>query len=283
MKISNALLRACLFASVPIATFAQAPVIVEAESGTLGSSLSIGTATDITYITGVNDTVPPSNPAAIPGRIASYNVTFPAAGNYDLYVRIWAGPNGGNDDSFYISSVGFNNQNWGGLYNTSSGGYANPAAPVFVEGSPGAGTPAGTSVWKWVRLTNHPGRGGGLGPNAWVVPAGSLTQTFYWASREDGLFFDKFAFGPQGTCYTVAELNAGAPGTVTCPPLPPPPPAGVHLPRSAHRDRRGEVPRQRLEPGKCQHQLPELLQQGHAGECGQVGLGRADTRRVQLE
>ncbi len=231
MKISaGALMRACLFASVPIATFAQAPVVVEAESGTLGSALSIGTAGDITYITGVNDTVPPNNAAAVPGRIASYNITFPSAGNYDLYVRILAGPNGGNDDSFYFSSVGFNNQNWGALYNTSSGGYTNPAAPVFVEGTPGAGTPAGTSVWKWVRLTNHPGRGGGTGPNAWVVPADNLTQTFYWASREDGLLFDKFAFGPQGTCYSVGELNAGAPGTVTCPPPPPPPPAAYTFP-----------------------------------------------------
>lgn len=227
MKIQHALVRACLLASVPIATFAQAPVIVEAENANvLGSSLSVGTQGDVTYITGVNGTTPPTTPE----RVASWNVTFPAAGNYDLYVRIWAGPNGGNDDSFYISSVGFNNQNWGALYNTSTGGYANPAAPVFVEGTPGALNPAGTSVWKWVRLTNHPGRGGGTGPNAWVVPAGSLTQTFSWASREDGLFFDKFAFGPAGTCYSVAELNAGAPGTVTCPPLPPPPPPPFTFP-----------------------------------------------------
>jgi len=230
MKISvSALLRACLLASVPIATFAQTPVVVQAEreaDAVRGASLSVATLGDVTYITGVNGTTAPTTPE----RVASWNVTFPAAGNYDLYVRIFVGPNVGNDDSFYISSVGFNNQNWGGLYNTSSGGYTNPAAPAFVEGTPGAGTPAGVSVWKWVRLTNHPGRGGGLGPNAWVVPAGGLTQTFYWASREDGLLFDKFAFGPQGTCYTVAELDAGAPGTVTCPPPPPPPPAAYTFP-----------------------------------------------------
>ncbi len=230
----SALLRVFLLASLPLTALAQVPVVVEAESGTLGASLSTGTLGGNTYITGLNGTTPPSaaDPASL-GRIASYNVVFPAAGNYDLYVRIYAGPNSGNDDSFYISSVGFNNQNWGALYNTSSGGYTNPAAPVFVEGTPGAGNPAGTSVWKWVRLTNHPGRGGGLGPNAWVVPAGSLTQTFYWASREDALFFDKFAFGPQGTCYTVAQLDAGAAGTVTCPPPPPPPPAAYTFPGPA--------------------------------------------------
>jgi len=235
MRISSrALLRASLLALLPMTAMAQVPVVVEAETGTLGTSLSTGTVSGATYITGVNGTTPPSaaDPASLQ-RIASYNVAFPAAGNYDLYVRIWAGPVGGNDDSFYISSVGFNNQNWGALYNTSSGGYTNPNAPVFVEGTPGAGTPANQSVWKWVRLTNHPGRGGGIGPNAWVVPAGSLTQTFYWASREDGLFFDKFAFGPAGTCYTVAQLDAGAAGTVTCPPLPPPPPAAYTFPGPA--------------------------------------------------
>jgi endo-1,4-beta-xylanase len=42
--------------------------------------------------------------------------------------------------------------------------------------------------------------------------------------------FDKIAFGPAGTCYTVAELNAGLPGTVTCPPLPPPPPPAYTYP-----------------------------------------------------
>jgi endo-1,4-beta-xylanase len=232
MRISaSALMRASLLALLPMTAMAQVPVVVEAETGTLGTSLSTGTLNGNTYITGLNGTTAPSaaDPASLQ-RIASYSVAFPAAGNYDLYVRIYAGPNNGNDDSFYISSVGFNNQNWGALYNTSSGGYSNPAAPAFVEGTPGAGNPAGTSVWKWVRLTNHPGRGGGLGPNAWVVPAGSLTQTFYWASREDGLFFDKFAFGPQGTCYSVAQLDAGAAGTVTCPPLPPPPPAAYTFP-----------------------------------------------------
>ncbi len=231
MRMSaGALLRAWIFASLPMSALAQAPVIVEAENANvLGASLSIGTLGSVTYITGLNGTTPPTTPE----RVASYNVTFPSAGNYDLYVRIYAGPNGGNDDSFYISSVGFNNQNWGALYNTSSGGYTNPAAPVFVEGTPGAGNPAGTSVWKWVRLTNHPGRGGGTGPNAWVVPDGALTQTFYWASREDGLNFDKFAFGPAGTCYSVAQLDAGAPGTVTCPPLPPPPPPAYTYPGPA--------------------------------------------------
>ena len=208
----GALLRACLFASLPAAALAQtAPVVVEAESGALGASLTTASAGGVTYITTTeNGTTPP----ATPPRIATWQVTFPAAGNYDLYVRIQAGPNSGNDDSFYIPS-GFNNTtNWTGLYNTSTGGFTAPANTVLTGGS------AGTSVWKWVRLTGADG----IGPSAWTVPAGALTQSFSWASREDGLLFDKFAFGVQGVCYTVADLDNGTNATGTCPPPPPPDP-----------------------------------------------------------
>src|SRR5439155_1238544 len=122
MKIfRSALLRACLLASLSAAALAQTqPVIVEAESGVLGASLTIPAPSGgITYITTTeNATVTPT-----PARTATWQVTFPAAGNYDLYVHILVGPNTGNDDSFYIPS-GFNNTtNWTGLYNTSTGGY----------------------------------------------------------------------------------------------------------------------------------------------------------------
>jgi endo-1,4-beta-xylanase len=213
MKISGgALLRACLFACLPAAALAQTqPVIVEAESGSLGSSLTTTAAGGVTYITTTeNGTAPPTTPP----RIATWQVTFPAAGNYDLYVRIQAGPNTGNDDSFYIPS-GFNNTtNWPGLYNTSSGGFTAAGDTVLTGGG------AGTTVWKWVRLTGADG----IGPSAWTVPSDALTQSFSWASREDGLLLDKIAFGVQGACYTVANLDNGTPPTGTCPPPPPPDP-----------------------------------------------------------
>jgi endo-1,4-beta-xylanase len=210
--IGSALLRACLLACVSITTFAQTPVIVEAETGTLGSSLTVATdsAAGVTYITTTeNSAVTPT-----PARTATYSVTFPAAGNYALYVRILTGPVGGNDDSFYIPS-GFNNTtNWTGLYNTSTGGATDPAA-----GAPTGGT-AGQNVWKWVRMTSLPGAGGGTGPSTWVVPADALTQSFSWGSREDGLLFDKFAFGPVDSCYTVGDLDAARAPSISCPPVP---------------------------------------------------------------
>src|SRR5262245_2901672 len=215
MRIEHALLCAGLLASVPSATFAQVPVIVEAGSGTLGASLT--TATDaggVTYITTTE------NSAATPtaARTATYTVAFPAAGSYALYVRILVGPNTGNDDSFYVPT-GFNTTtSWSAPYNTSVGG-----ATATGAGVPTGGT-AGQNVWKWVRMTALPGAGGGTGPSVWIVPNGALTQTFAWGSREDGLLFDKFAFGPVDVCYTVGDLEAVRAPSGTCPPLPPPTP-----------------------------------------------------------
>ena len=217
MRIKHALLCAGLLACVPGATFAQVPVIVEAENGTLGASLAIATdAGGVTYITTTENSA--ANPT--PARTATYAVTFPAAGSYALYVRILAGPVGGNDDSFYLTN-GFNTTtSWSAPYNTSVGGATAPGAGVPTGGT------AGQNVWKWVRMTSLPGAGGGTGPSAWVVPAGALTQTFAWGSREDGLLFDKFAFGPVGSCYTVGDLDAARAPTISCPPpAPPDPPA----------------------------------------------------------
>ena len=217
MRIEHALLCAGLLACVPTATFAQVPVIVEAEHGTLGASLSMATdAGGVTYIT----TTENSAATPTPTRTATYAVTFPAAGSYALYVRILVGPNTGNDDSFYVPT-GFNTTtSWSAPYNTSVGGATAPAAGVPTGGT------AGQNVWKWVRMTSLPGSGGGTGPSAWIVPNGALTQTFAWGSREDGLLFDKFAFGPVGSCYTVGDLDAQRAPTASCPPpAPPDPPA----------------------------------------------------------
>jgi endo-1,4-beta-xylanase len=209
-KSVGALARACILLSLPIAAMAQTqPVVVEAESGALGANLTTGTAGAVTYIT----TTENSGATPTPARTAVYQVTFPAAGNYELYARILAGPVGGNDDSFYVGN-GFNTTtNWSNAYNTSTGGYTGANQTVVVDG------PAGQNVYKWVKLS-----GGGVGPNAWVVPAGALTQSFAWGSREDGLNFDKFAFGVQGVCYTVANLDGAQNASGICPPPPPPDP-----------------------------------------------------------
>jgi endo-1,4-beta-xylanase len=213
MKHSRSeLVLACLLMTLPIASYAQTePVIVEAESAALGASLSTGTSGTTTYVFGSeNRTTAPSVPF-----IATHSITFPASGNWELYARILVGPNGANDDSFYFGN-GFGTPvpetgNWA-LQNEANTGFTNAAASVLVGGT------AGSNVFKWIKIT------GAQGPNPWVVPAGALTQTFQWGSREDGLQLDKFAFGRPGVCYTVANLDNGQAASGTCPPPPPPEP-----------------------------------------------------------
>jgi hypothetical protein len=74
---------------------------------------------------------------------------------------------------------------------------------------------AGTQVWKWINLSQLTGNAG------FTVSAGNLTQTFQIGARENGLDMDKFLFGMATNTFTVAELDAGGPGT---------PPASIVLP-----------------------------------------------------
>jgi GH35 family endo-1,4-beta-xylanase len=210
---TSVLTRACLLLSVSVGAFAQTePVIIEAESGTLGANLATSTAGAVTFVTTtVNRTTPPTAE-----HIGTYTVTFPAAGNYELYARYLVGPNGPNDDSWYFGQ-GFGEKtpeaaNQWALQNDTNTGFTNPAATVLNGGN------SGSNVFKWVKIT------GSQGPAAWVVPAGALTQTFQWGSREDGMQMDKLAFGRAGVCYTVANLDGAQNATGTCPPPPPPPP-----------------------------------------------------------
>ena len=130
----RALLAAALL--VPIVAYAQTePVIFEAESGTLGANLTTGTLADATYVTTtLNGTTAPTA-----ARIASYTVTFPAAGNYELYARYRVGPDAPNDDSWYFGQ-GFgvktpeNGADWA-LQNESNTGFTAPTATVLNGGS----------------------------------------------------------------------------------------------------------------------------------------------------
>jgi endo-1,4-beta-xylanase len=217
MKISaRALISASLLAAMPFAAMAQTePVIVEAESGTLGAGVMTGTLDGATYVTTIADLTTGPTGASDP-RVTAHQITFPAAGDYVLYARMRVGPNASNDDSWYFGNGFGVTDNWQ-LYNTATGGFTAPTATVLPDG------PAGSQVFKWVRISGIYNIGG-IGPITWPVPAGSLTQTFYWSTREDGMYMDKFAFGRADVCYTVADLDAGSAATGTCPPPPPPPP-----------------------------------------------------------
>jgi hypothetical protein len=185
-----------------------ASVTLEAESAALGANFITGTSGGATYISNTNNNT--GNNPGIPGRVATFNVTFPSAGSYQLYARVRVGAGAFTDDSmFYGNGFGVKtvttDADWKLVNGLAAAGFT--AATDVVTNS---GT-AGSGVWKWVNLSVF-----APGP-AFAVVSGGLTQTFQIGSREDGLDVDKLLFGTSTNIFTVAELDAGGPGT---PPTP---------------------------------------------------------------
>lgn len=185
------------------------PVIVEAESGELGSEFDTLTTGDITYIT-PKTTWGTGNPAT-PSRINTYQVTFPDSGTYDLFVKLRVGSDSFNDDSFFYGN-GFgikdsvSDDDWIMVNGMASAGFNDSSDVVSAAGA------LGTGVWKWVNLSKN---GFQQGENtAFYVHVDSLTQVLQIGGREDGLDIDKFAFGRADLNYTVSNLEkreAGSP------------------------------------------------------------------------
>ena len=185
------------------------PTIVEAEDGVLGPDFTVEQEGGVTYITTTTDGAGGSPENA--NRVATLEVTFPAAQAYGLYVRIRVGPAAANDDSFFYGN-GFGEQSpasgddWIRANNLYSVGYAGGGQVVGGEGIVTSG------VWKWVNLSefllDEP-------PVVFNVPSGALTQTFQIGAREDGLDIDKVAFARADYFYTVSNLENGQAGSST--------------------------------------------------------------------
>jgi hypothetical protein len=189
-----------------------ASVTFEAESGALGSEWAVSNSASPAYVTilSITTTNSGSNPASS-NRVATYSITFPSAGTYQLYARVRVGPNTFNDDSlFYAASFGPKNptlnSDWIQVNGLGSIGFSNSTDVVTGGGSLGSG------MWKWVNLSQFTSQPG------FTVGSANLNQTFQIGAREDGLDMDKFLFGTSTNTFTVAELDAGGPGT---------PPAGL--------------------------------------------------------
>jgi hypothetical protein len=179
-------------------------VTFEAESGTLGADFAISNSSSPAFIT-ITSNSSANNPAST-ARMATYTITFPRPGTYQLYARLLVGSGGVNDDSFFYAN-GFGNKSpttstdWILVNNLANVGFTLATDTVTGGGS------AGTQVWKWTNLSQF-----APGPT-FTVSAGNLTQTFQIGAREDGLLMDKFVFGPAGYTFTVSDLDSGAPGT----------------------------------------------------------------------
>jgi len=80
-----------------------ASVTFEAESGALGSDFTNEIDGAVQYISISTDIVNGGNPGDA-SRMASYTVTFPEAGTYNLYARVLVGSNGFDDDSMFYGN-----------------------------------------------------------------------------------------------------------------------------------------------------------------------------------
>lgn len=187
--------------SAEASTRSGAATAFEAESGALGSDFAVSNSSNPIYITITSNNS--SNSPTSSARVATYTITFPAAGTYQLYAHVWVGSGGFNDDSlFYGNGFGTksptNNSDWILVNGLAGVGFTNKTDVVT-----GGGT-LGNQIWKWVNLSQLTANVG------FAVSAGQLTQIFQIGGREDGLYLDKFVFGVTNAILTVAQLDSVA-------------------------------------------------------------------------
>src|SRR5688572_21779749 len=200
---SAAHLFAILLVTIAAVTSGRAAsVTIQAESGNLGAEFTNGTSAGTSFIS-IASTSAGNSPGSS-ARVASYSVTVPEAGTYQLYARVRVGAGAFNDDShFYANGFGSKsptlNADWILVNGLAAVGHTASNAIVTNGGT------AGTGVWKWLNLSLF-----APGP-VFSSLAGNLTQTFQIGGREDGLDIDKLVFGSAGYTFTVAELDAGGP------------------------------------------------------------------------
>jgi GH35 family endo-1,4-beta-xylanase len=200
------------------------PLIIEAESGALGAQFLTLVEGDVTAVTISPSETSAASPANLE-RVLTYQVEFPAAGEYELYVRFRVGPGGGSDDSFFYGNGAgqkdpLNEAEWITANGLSSAGYSGPEQ--IVGGNFGLPLDGG---YRWLNLSEY--TLGGEAPQRFSVAEGELVQTLQLGAREDGLVIDKLALVASDVSQTVAELDAGLPGNI----LPPPPPPRECTPR----------------------------------------------------
>ncbi|REL38121.1 T9SS C-terminal target domain-containing protein [Rhodohalobacter sp. SW132] len=193
----------------------RVPVIVEAESGELGDEWEVLEDGGTTYIVITTDFNETTGSAAYPGenRTASYTVSFPAEGDYDLYARVRVGAGNFDDDSFF-EPHGFgekdpsNAEDWFNVNGLAAAGYDDPDAVVRDAGG------LGSEVWKWVNVSRNAFQGD---TTQTFTVEGDLTKIFQIGAREDGQEIDKFAFGKSDLYFTVANLDNMEAGSDTDP------------------------------------------------------------------
>src|SRR5690242_1412112 len=119
-----------------------ASVTFEAESGGLGTDFTNSTDGAVQFISISTDLVNSGNPGNT-NHVATYTVTFPAAGKYNLYARVLVGSGGFSDDSmFYGNGFGVKSPttdgDWMTVNGLAAGGFTVSSDVVAGNGSAGA-------------------------------------------------------------------------------------------------------------------------------------------------
>jgi glucuronoarabinoxylan endo-1,4-beta-xylanase len=181
---------------------APTALTLEAEESEYGAdfALSIGIPSYLTATT-TSTTVPGTS-----ARVMRFTALLATSGQYRLFARVRIGPGGANDDSLYLGA-GFGEKDptlgsdWRAINNLAGVGFSSPSAVVA-----GTGGSAGIGVWKWIDLSAFAGR-------EFTVGASALTQILDIGGRESGFDIDKIVFAPARNTLTVADLDAGRPGS----------------------------------------------------------------------
>lgn len=188
------------------------PVVFEAESGEIGYEFDIIDGY-ISISTNFDET---SGSASYPGvdRTAIYEIVFPDTGIYDLFARVRVGPGSFDDDSFFYGNDfgekdAGNGADWILCNGLASAGFTENDDVVRDAGG------SGNNVWKWVNLSKNAYQAANR--DFTVDTPDDLARIFQIGARENGLDFDKFAFGKSKLFFTVNHLDNGLPGSETDP------------------------------------------------------------------
>ena len=188
-----------------VGVYAQAEGGQSATLNFLGADMRIEEGPPQFVTASVNGVDEPAND----NRVGELAVSFESAGDYTLYARVRIGPQGDNDDSFYIAQGLGNNQGW--VLVNSILGHAAPGEDGYIPGAiVDTGGNDAPGAFRWVKIPD----------GQYSVADDSTTAIFRYAGREDGLDIDKFAFAPEGVTYTVEQLENGEPGERLPPPEP---------------------------------------------------------------
>ena len=194
------------------------PTLIDAESGEIGDDFEVleDEEEGVTYVQvqtdAWDDDLPDEWDHPInEDRVITYTeVTFPEAGEYNLFLRGRVGPEGADDDSFfYPYEFGENDpsdpDSWS-FANQLDGaaGFTDPDAFVHDHGN------AGDQVWKWMNISQNEYDNEGF---TYTVDEGDLTQTFQIGGRETGFDIDRIALAPVDRFYTVEDLDSKGTGS----------------------------------------------------------------------